>query len=391
MLSNCKKLKFLVLPILFSLFFISCGSNGAPKQNDAKETFKVGAILPLTGDASFLGEAEKKGIELALNEIKDLPGIDGIEIFYEDSRNEAKHSISAINKLINIHNVDAVIATHSGVCGPISDYISKEDQNKLPIIIGTIVASTKITSNNEVFFRLYPSGKQEAIPMANFAKNKLDLNKVCIYYQNDDYGIDGFQNFNQEFEGLGGSITWSNAFDKKTRDHKNALSKIDFNNIDGIYIIGNTPAFALVFKQLSELGFKKTIMTGSSIMVPSLRKLASEGINGTYFSSTLFDIPSSDHPNITKQFLEKFKEKYGNSPSFLEAFTYSSIKLIYEALINSKKSNIDLKENMKNLKEISTPIGLIGFSGSQEANLPIAIQRFDENGKMQLIKTSTNP
>lgn len=353
------------------------------------EIIKIGAILPLTGKASFLGEEEKKGIDLALEEIKrdivDKKLNFDVKIIYEDSQNQGKEAINAFNKLYNIDKIDAAVITHSGVCGPISEYISNLEQKKLPLLIGTIVASTKITQNNKVFFRLYPSGAQEAIPMAKNAFNELTLKKIAIFYQNDDYGLDGLNNFKKAFSKLGGVIEISQAFNKDARDHKNVLKTIFAKDVQAIYVIGNTPAYALAIKQAKELQFDGIVMTGSAIMVPKLKELASEGIKNIYYSSTLFDVPAENRTPEIKEYIKKFSNKFKTKPSFLSVFTYTGMKLIFQGILDSKQKNMSLLNAVKTIHDFKSPIGVISFDGGQEANLKIAIQKIDESGKQILI------
>ncbi len=119
----------------------------------------VGAVLPLTGGASFLGEEERKGIE-AMREVLQTDEL-AIEVVYADSANDASTGLSAFLKLTNVDQVAGAVITHSGVNGPISEYISgqKDAQKEMPLPIGTIVASTKITRNNDIFLRVGGNGE----------------------------------------------------------------------------------------------------------------------------------------------------------------------------------------------------------------------------------------
>lgn len=59
---------------------------------------KIGAILPLTGPASWLGEMHKWGIDLAVEEINEASK-NKIKIICEDSSREPKKTVSAFKKL----------------------------------------------------------------------------------------------------------------------------------------------------------------------------------------------------------------------------------------------------------------------------------------------------
>ena len=64
------------------------------------EEIKIGAILPLTGDAAIYGKDAKEGIDLAEEEINKSGGILGkrIVVSYEDSQALPKVGVMAFNR-----------------------------------------------------------------------------------------------------------------------------------------------------------------------------------------------------------------------------------------------------------------------------------------------------
>ena len=68
--------------VLISVAFLVILSGGCVKK-DGKE-IKIGAILPLTGDLAFLGEEIRKGIDIAVEEVRQ-EGL-SLKVFYEDDQ-----------------------------------------------------------------------------------------------------------------------------------------------------------------------------------------------------------------------------------------------------------------------------------------------------------------
>ena len=65
------RLKF-ILAIAILILIVGCGGNtisGKVVQKQTLEPIKIGAILPLSGAASFIGEPELDGMILAVEEI----------------------------------------------------------------------------------------------------------------------------------------------------------------------------------------------------------------------------------------------------------------------------------------------------------------------------------
>jgi branched-chain amino acid transport system substrate-binding protein len=77
----------------------------------AADTIKVGAILAVTGPASFLGAPESKTLEMLADEINAKGGINGknIELIIKDSGASPEKAISFAKQLIEEEKVLAII------------------------------------------------------------------------------------------------------------------------------------------------------------------------------------------------------------------------------------------------------------------------------------------
>jgi branched-chain amino acid transport system substrate-binding protein len=347
------------------------------KQEDKKqETVKIGAILPLTGGSSYLGEGEKQGVEI----VKQLLGDKNknVVVIYEDGANDAKTSLSAFQKLVNIDKVQGVIVAHSGVNGPISDYIaaqSVEQQKKLPLPIGIIVASTKITQNNNIYLRCYPSGIDEASSMAKFAIENLKIKTASIIYQNDDYGLDALQQFNSYFSGNNGKIVYTEAFDKSLTDQRNVVTKIISTPVDALYIVGNTPGFSSVIRQVRQSGFKGVILSGSGLDVASIRlSIGEDALQNVYYTSTFTDSPELEQQQKYKEFKDALKEK-GATPNMLNVYAAIAFDLLYQSFSNNVGKNTIEMANDISKQKFTSIVGEISFNSNRDAILPLFIKR----------------
>jgi len=85
----------------------------AAKEN---QVIEIGAILPLTGTGSEIGQQHKMGLDLAVEEINNSGGINNksLIIKYEDDKNDQKLTVTAFNKLADIDRVPLIITVMSG-------------------------------------------------------------------------------------------------------------------------------------------------------------------------------------------------------------------------------------------------------------------------------------
>ncbi|MDH3231609.1 MAG: ABC transporter substrate-binding protein, partial [Alphaproteobacteria bacterium] len=77
----------------------------------AAEPIKIGSFLAVTGGASFLGDPEKKTLEMYVARVNANGGVAGrqIELVLYDSGTDAKKAASFVKRLIDNDKVDIIL------------------------------------------------------------------------------------------------------------------------------------------------------------------------------------------------------------------------------------------------------------------------------------------
>jgi len=118
--------------------------------------------------------------------------------------------------------------------------------------------------------------------------------------------------------------------------------------------------------------------------VVALKKVFDEtgGLNKNVITTDTYVNPENP---LTKQMLEKYKEKYGEYPQtnyFYVASSYDGLMLIKDAILSCNSSeNIDcLKNFLYNTKNWIGTSGKITFDENGDAITQVGIHYFDDNG-----------
>src|SRR5947209_9486019 len=82
----------------------------------AAGTFTFGVLLPLTGPAASIGTINRNGLDMAVDEINQQGGAGGLKLDpnVQDHKGTAQDGVAAMNQLVNIARVPAVLSTFSG-------------------------------------------------------------------------------------------------------------------------------------------------------------------------------------------------------------------------------------------------------------------------------------
>jgi len=358
----------IVLIILFSI----------GRRAKEEGVIKIGAILPLTGPASFVGEGESHAIQIAVEEINRNNGINGkqIQLILEDSKSEGATAVTAIQKLINIDKVDLLIG---GSTYEMMAVKSIAEENKIPIIT-PCSSKPAVTEGNDYVFRLMASDNIQARWAAFVVHNFLNKTKVAILYTNDEWGVGWKNEFIDELNKLGGTIVKEEAFAKGDKDLKTQLIKIKNVDPEIIVFLGFEAETILGFKQMEELKIDVPILGGASWASPKIwQELGEIGNEAMYVRV---------HTETEGEFKEKYITKTGSSQiPICTPEAYDAVYVLKEAIIDAKSLN---KER---IKDAIYKVNMSGVSGIIKFNsvgdrYPVRMSLFKiENTVPKEIKT----
>jgi len=351
MIRNGRKTRviFIVCLLSFVWVFFSCVKE--PQE------IRIGAILPLTGDAAKYGKASKQGIELGLQQINSSGGIHKkkLEIIYEDDQADPKLGVSAFEKLITVNKVPAVI-------GPLPSSVALAvaplaERNKV-VLLSPAASSPAITNAGDYIFRNVVSDLFEGMALADFVYNNLHLREVSIIYINNDFGVGLKNSFTTKFESLGGKIIASESFEQGSTDFRTQLSKIKAGNPQGIYLIGYRE-MGKVLRQAAELKIKSQLLSIAMFEDPEILKIAGKSAEGVYYSFRAYDSQSGDE--LVKKFVEDYKSKYGVEPDIFAALSYDSIRILALAMREAGTNPEATKKFLYTIKDFPGVTGKITF------------------------------
>ncbi len=349
-----------------ALSFIS----GCKKKGE--EVIKIGAILPLTGDMAKYGKTSLIALEMARDEINNQLKSNKykIELIIEDDQLKSNIAVSAINKLIKINKVNAVI-------GPMASSITLAiapiaEKNKI-VLLSPGSSSPLITNAGDYIFRNCVSDLYEGIEMAIFVKDSLKIINCAILYINNDFGK-GLENvFKKQYKTLGGNITLSESYEEGSTDFRSCLIKIQNSNPQAVYLIGYKE-MVNVFYQTNEIKFFTqwlgTTMLNDQYIIDQTRGAA----NNCIFASWEYDI-NNNNPKLSK-FITEFIAKSRNiTPDVFAANTYDALYLIYEAIIKKSDKSEDIKNMLYTIQNYPGITGLTSFDKNGDVKKRIVFKK----------------
>lgn len=333
-------------------------------------TVRLGVILPETGDLAKYGKTSRAAIQLAIDEINSRPGstfrFQGI---FEDDGLSTEKGLSAASKLIHTDNVPILI-------GPLASSITRAvapvAQKAGVVLLSPGSSAPGITDAGPLIFRNCLSDVYEGSEMASFARDRLGLKKVAIYYINNDFGVGLSKVFEAEFQKMG-KVVLIESFPQGARDHRTALTKLKAAKPDAVYLVGYDEMIS-VFRQAKEVGFDTQWLGTTFLNDQSLVDQTGHDSDNTVLAAWAFD-PKSENPRI-KAFSDSIRKQTGGlEPDVYSANSYDAVYLIAEAISSRGTLPQQVREGLMNIKQFEGVTGKITFTANREVMEEIKFKR----------------
>ncbi len=345
----------LALIVALGAYFYS--SKGT--QEVSGESIKVAAILPFTGPAAYYAEQTKKGIELALDEIRsDSEQV--VEVVYEDNMFTAKGGLDAYQKIKNAGGAGAIITGAS----PPSLAIQSQATADNMLLMGVHVTTDGYSTPNDLSFRTSPSARVEGPVVAKYLK-ETEIKSVGIIYLNNDYGVSIKDAFKKALvdEGTAIEVIAEEGYSPDTKDYRTTLLKIKDKNPDALYIATVAPQAANILIQSKEIDFAPAFISTRASEDPVLIKIAGQTADNLVY-------PYSFDPGASA-FSKAFQKKYGELPDAYAAEGYEATKLVVQAVQKCGNDNKCTQSYLSSLKDEPSAFGPLSFDANGDVSYPL--------------------
>ena len=369
-----KEVTTFLLPFLAALVLVGCNKSPDVTANATGttigDTLKIGVNLELTGSVAAYGNAEKNGINLAVEQINKAGGVDGkkIEVITKDNKSENAEASTAATNLAVQSQVNAMIGPATS--GAVAAASLNAQKTGVPLLTPSGTQDDLTIDKDGVKKYIFRTTFQDSFQgqvLAQYAYQNLNAKKVVLYYDNSsDYAKGIAEEFQRVYPG---EIVTVATFASGDKDFQSALTKFKDLDYDAIVMPGYYTETGIITKQARDMGIEVPILGPDGFNDDSFGDLA--GVANThdvyYVSGYSTKTALSDKAT---QFIEAYKRKYGSEPNMFAALAYDSVYMIAEAAKGAKTS-IDIADNLAKLSQFD---GVTGTMTIDKDHNPIKIR-----------------
>ena len=220
----------------------------------AAGTIKIGGLFAVTGPASFLGEPEKKTLELLVKEVNAKGGLNGmkLEAVIYDTVGDPTKAQQLATKLIKDDKVTVIIGpSTTGESMAIIPVVEKE---KVPLI--SCAAGIKITDPVKRWVFKTPANDHVAAEKILNYMARQKQKSIALLTVTDGFGASGREQIKALAKQKGFAIVADEVYSPKDTDMTAQLTKIRGIKPDAIICWGTNPGPAVITKNVKQLGIK---------------------------------------------------------------------------------------------------------------------------------------
>jgi branched-chain amino acid transport system substrate-binding protein len=352
-----KRERFLLTLVLIGTLLFTTGISFAA------ETVRIGTILATSGRFAFLGEPERKGVELAVEEINASGGVLGkkLEIIsYDDEGNPGK-TATLIDRLIQKDGVIGVIGASTS--GSIHVVATACEKAEIPQFY--ISGNSSICLGKKWVFNAAPADELDAAGMIEFLRDYLKVKNIGIIHDANEYGTRSTESFSKILAQTAPGIKIVRVEKYQSNDRDMSAQMINLKNAGSqcIVIWGVGFAPAVIAKNWSQLGLKNIkLMGGAGLGSHQMIKSVGEAGEGFLFNTVLnYGAPNAKE----KAFITAYQKKFGEVPPTFAAVGYDATYLMAEAFKIAQGNKAKLAEAINKIKNFEGTQGTFSFAADR--------------------------
>ena len=326
------------------------------------QTYRLGLHTEVTGAGAQIGDLTIRAARLAVEEINDAGGVNGIplELGVRDVRSDPQFALEQYHHAIAEDNLVALLGPLKSAYATLM--VPEHRHEHLPMFIGaTNYTLTEQGATN--LFRARPSDRLGAAAMVTIAIDQLGAERIGLVYDSDAFGSGGAELIRQELSERGRTLTADISYLTETGEFDPLVRRLAEEQVDMVLIYGtNQTDVGRLLRTIRYWDLEVPIFTspgGSSVVTHNVAAEAQDGI------LAINDGFLKDSINAAR-FQEAFVQRFGVEPDTYVAWTYDVVYLLADILAEHPDARGDVLDDL---------IRQTTFDGIQGS------YRFDETGE----------
>ena len=329
----------LYLSILLAAGLAGCGGSDDDVAGDlprgvTSDTIRIGTHTDLSSVLAVWGVPHVNGIRMRIDEANAAGGIHGrsIELFVEDSQYQVPAAVKAVNKLINVNEIFAMLGAmgtphNNAVFGTMFAV-------NVPSLLPLTGALSMYEPVHPLKFGYFVSYRDQVRGGMTYMVEKHGFERVCLQSLATDYGAEVDIGFEQAVEELGLEVVYTGRHKSSETDFVGTIASIKNSGCDMLVLGPFIKDTILLYTAARDAGWDGTIIANMVPYLPEIPAAADGGMNGLYAVAPVFvpDFESVGADSWVGKWGALYRDKFGDEPAAQSVIGYVMADLVVLAL-----------------------------------------------------------
>ena len=366
---------------------------GASPNAHAQAPIKIGSVLSVTGPGAFLGDPEKKTLNLYIERINAGGGVLGrkLELYTYDDGTDASKANGFAKRLIEEDKVDILIG--GTTTGSTMAMVPVVEKAEIPFI--SLAGAVVIIEPVKKWVFKTPHTDRMAAEKVFEDMKKRGLTRVGLLSENSGFGQSGKKETHAVAGKYGIQIVADEMYGPRDADVTTQLTKIkNTAGVQALLVFGFGQGPAVVTKNIGQLGIGLPHYESHGVASEEYIKLSGKAAEGVRLPAAALlvakSLPNNDPQKpIVVAYEKAYKDRYKQDVSTFGGHAIDGLMIAVNAIKRAKSTDkAKVRDAIEQTKGFIGTGGIVNMSPTDHMGLDLSAFRMLEirNGTWTLAK-----
>jgi branched-chain amino acid transport system substrate-binding protein len=323
-------------------------------------TLKIGALLSVTGPASFLGAPEARTLEMLTEQLNAKGGVAGkkVQLIVKDTAGSPEKAVSFAKQLIEEEQVFAIIGPATS--GETMQVKAIAEEARTPLL--SCAAAEAIVSPVAKFVFKTAQKDSHAIAHVFEQMKKMKATRIGVLSSNTGFGKAGKELIGKLAAEHGITIVIDETYDKAATDLTAEVTKLKAAGVQALLNWSIEPAQSIVIKNARQIGLTVPIFQSHGFANINYVKAAGAAAEGVIFPASRIIVAEAlpaKHPQkqVLLDYKKAYETRYLEDASAFGGYAHDAFGMLVKAIEAGGADREKVRTALEGLK------GYVGTSG----------------------------
>jgi len=328
----------------------------------AEEPIRIGSFLAVTGPAAFLGDPEKKTLELYVNKLNEQGGVLGrkLELVLYDTGTNAKNAVTFVKRLIEQDRVDFIIGgTTTGETMAVIEFVERAE---IPLI--SLAGAEVIVNPVKKWVFKTPHADRMAVEKVYADMQKEGHHQVGLIAGTGGFDKSCLENAEKLAPDYGLEVVAKEQYGPDDTDVTPQLTRIRDAGAEAVLFCGFGTPSVIVAKNFARLGMNAKLYYNHGACSKRFIGGAGEAAEGIRIPCAALVVaeqlpPDDPQREVALAYKRTYESTYGEEVSTFGGHAYDALMLLVDAI--RRAGTTDRAAVRDALEQTKTFVGVDGI------------------------------